>query len=85
MTGFALEPTDRQAALRDRLLPTLGRRLGLAGLHEHLDRVGSAVDVAGTDTAFTWDDADQHDAGWMPQGISTSADARRDEGRTRSW
>jgi hypothetical protein len=38
------------------------------------------VDVAGTDTAFTWDDADQHDAGWMPQGISTSADARRDEG-----
>jgi YD repeat-containing protein len=80
MTGFTLEPTDRQAALRDRLLPALGRRLGLAGLHEHLDRVGSAVDVAGTDTAFTWDDADQRDAGWMPQGISTSADARRDEG-----
>ena len=79
MTGLTLETTDRQADLRDRLLPALGRRIGLAGLYGYLDRVGSAVDMAGTDAAFTWDEVDQRDSDWMPQGISTSADARHDE------
>jgi hypothetical protein len=82
VTGFTLETADRQATLRDRLLPSLGRRIGLAGLHEHLDRVGSAVAVPGADVAFTWDDADQRDTGWMPQGISTSADARDEDAHT---
>jgi hypothetical protein len=77
MTAITLESADRQAALRDRQLPRLGERIGLDGLTAHLDRVGSATVVPGADVAFTWDDADQHDPGWMPQGISTSADAGR--------
>ena len=80
MTGFALEAQDRHASRRDRLLPALGRRTGLAGLTEYLDRTASPVDVPGSAAAFTWDDADQHDPTWMPQGVSTSADARWDVG-----
>jgi hypothetical protein len=79
MTGFLLEAQDKHASRRDRLLPALGRRIGLAGLTEHLDRTATAVDVPGSVAAFSWDDADQHDATWMPQGVTTSADARRDE------
>jgi hypothetical protein len=77
MTAITLECADRQAALRDRQLPQLGERIGLDELIAHLDRVGSVTVVPGTDVAFTWDDADQHDSDWMPQGISTSADSGR--------
>lgn len=79
MTGLHLEELGRHAARRDRLLPTLGQRIGLAGLRQHLDRHGTLVDVAGAAAAFSWDVADQNDREWMPQGISTSADAHRDE------
>jgi hypothetical protein len=79
VNGFTLSSSDRHARLRDRLVPELGERVGLAGLPEHLDRVGRAADVPGSVEAFTWDDADQRDTRWMPQGITTSADARRDE------
>jgi hypothetical protein len=79
MTGFILEAQDRHASRRDRLLPALGRRIGLEGLAEHLDRSASPVDVPGSAAAFTWDEADQHDSTWMPQGVTTSADARKDE------
>jgi len=79
MTGFTLQASGRHEALAERLLPSLGVRIGLAGLFEHLDRVGSRVEVPGAVEAFTWDEADQGDVDWMPQGISTSADARRDE------
>lgn len=75
MTGFALESSNRQASLRDRLLPALGQRIGLAGLRGSLDRSAAEVEVAGADVAYTWDENDQLTTTWMPQGITTSADA----------
>src|SRR3954469_13037180 len=61
----------------DRLPEQYGGRVGVDAVLDDLDRDASAVDVPATaaDYGFAWDDADQEDREWWPQGITTSADA----------
>ncbi|MDQ3627781.1 MAG: hypothetical protein M3419_03030 [Actinomycetota bacterium] len=72
MTGLSLLPTQRRHPL-----PGLGRRVGLAGVLERLDRTGARSDVPGHPEALglRWDDADSVTSDWMPQGVTTSYDA----------
>lgn len=57
-----------------------GEPAGLGDLLTDLDRVARPTRLRGTPaaTAFRWDTADSVDRGWMPQGITTSADAAGD-------
>lgn len=72
MTGLSLHPEQRRS-----LLPGTGRRVGLSGVLERLDRTGARTDVPGRSDALglTWDDEDRATSDWMPQGITTSFDA----------
>ncbi len=53
-----------------------GGRVGLAGVLDDLDRRASAVRVPGRAArwGFRWDEQDERDRRWWPQGITTSAD-----------
>jgi hypothetical protein len=55
-----------------------GRRVGLAGVLDDLDRRARAVRVPAPAASwgFRWDREDSGSARWWPQGITTSADAR---------
>jgi hypothetical protein len=54
-----------------------GGRAGIDAVLADLDRSARVLDVPATaaEHGFGWDDADQHDRIWWPQGITTSADA----------
>jgi hypothetical protein len=56
-------------------------RVGIDGVLAHLDRQATRARVPGRKVTwgFRWDDADDRDVRWWPQGISTSADANDDE------
>lgn len=61
----------------DRLAEPHGGRVGIDAVLDDLDRKAAVVDVPAeaAEHGFAWDDADQHDRVWWPQGITTSADA----------
>lgn len=83
-SGVGLFRTDENVAEIDALAGLLGGRVGLDGVLGDLDRqarpsrlgclLGRAVDAA-----YTWEDRDNRDHRWWPQGISSSADASADE------
>jgi hypothetical protein len=58
-----------------------GRRVGIDGVLEDLNRSAQRVPVPGraVDWGFRWNDDDVRSQRWWPQGISTSADANDDE------
>lgn len=71
-----LTPADhpqRAARLTDRL----GRRAGLGGVLADLRRVAVPVDDEpdAAAIALRWEQADDHDMTWWPQGLSTDAEA----------
>ena len=84
MTGVHLSRSDENAAEIDALAARLGGRVGLDGVLADLDRqarrsrlgrlLGRAVEEA-----WTWEERDNRDRRWWPQGISTSADASETE------
>lgn len=77
MTGPSLHADQALRRHAARVVRGLGRRVGLTGTLERLDRTGSNADVPGRPDAIglTWDDEDRETTAWMPQGISTSYDA----------
>ena len=72
MSGHSLHREQRHYPCRGG-----GRRVGLSGVLERLDRTGSPTDVPGRPDALglTWDAEDRATSDWMPQGITTSFDA----------
>ena len=84
MAGVHLSRSDENVAEIDALAARLGGRVGLDGVLADLDRqarrsrlgrlLGRAVDEA-----WTWEERDNRDHRWWPQGISTSADASETE------
>ena len=67
---------DRSSRI-ERLATEHGGRAGIDAVLDDLDRAASVIPspaLAG-DYAFAWDDGDQADRDWWPQGITTSADA----------
>ncbi len=71
------ENAEEIAALHGRL----GDPCGLAGVLDDLHRQARPARVVGlaVSQAFSWDQRDNTDRRWWPQGISTSADASDDE------
>ena len=65
----------------DLLAERLGGRVGLAGVLDDLNRAARPGRVPGLAVrwGFRWDDEDEKSRRWWPQGITTSADASRDE------
>ncbi len=59
----------------------MGRRVGLLGILQDLNRVATHADLPGTaaSSAFTWNEQDSDSELWWPQGISTTADASNTE------
>jgi hypothetical protein len=80
-SSIHLRRTDENAADVDAATERFGRRVGVAGVLDHLDRQAERARVPGTavDHGFRWSSPDQHDERWWPQGITTSADARGSE------
>ena len=84
MAGVHLSRTDENVAEIDALASLLGGRVGLEGVLDDLgsqarpSRLGRLLGRA-VDEAYTWEDRDNRDHRWWPQGISTSADASAEE------
>jgi hypothetical protein len=59
----------------------LGRRVGIDGVLDHLNRQAVRASVPGqaVEWGFRWNDQDGSSEEWWPQGITTSADASDDE------
>lgn len=74
--GLTCSATD--GGLLAAWLGHVGDRTPVAGLLDDLDRCARPARPWRTpvETAFTWDDVDTHTRTWVPQGITTSADAR---------
>jgi len=72
-----LRRTDENPADIDAAEEQLGRRVGVAGVLENLNRQAVRVPVPGraVEWGFRWNDADGATERWWPQGITTSADA----------
>lgn len=79
-SGIHLRRTEENVAEIAALAAVLGGRVGLDGLLSNLkyqarpSRLGRRLGRA-VDEAWTWNDYDNRDPRWWPQGISTSADA----------
>ncbi len=75
MTGLSLHREQRQYPL-----PRIGRRVGLPGVLQRLNRTGARTEVPGRSDAIglTWDEEDGATSDWTPQGIATSFDAHGD-------
>jgi len=78
--GVHLERTDENVREIDALAGILGEPAGLGGLLDDLRwdlRRSRAPRLLGRAVreAYRWDDHDERDEQWYPQGISTSADA----------
>lgn len=83
-SGVHLARTDESVAEIDALVSVLGGRVGLEGVLADLDRQASPSRLGrllgrAVDAAYIWEDEDNRDRRWWPQGISTSADASADE------
>lgn len=72
-----LSRVEERSDAIDGLTERLGRRVGLDDVLRSLNRQGRRVDVPGKVIAdgFTWNEDDDADPNWWPQGITTSADA----------
>lgn len=68
-------------APRDGWLDGLGERVGLEPVLTALDRRArlALAPGLGVRRALTWDRADRHDLAWWPQGLTSSADAGRED------
>lgn len=77
-----LRRTDEHARAIDALARKYGGRVGLDGVLANLERQARAVDAPGTlvSRAFGWEERDNHDGRWWPQGISWSSDWDPGEG-----
>jgi len=79
--GVHLQRTDENAREIAALAAVLGKPAGVDGLLGDLkyqarrSRIPARLLGRAVSEAYTWDDYDQRDAQWYPQGISTSADA----------
>ena len=76
-----LRRTDENLAEIDAAVAAHGRRVGIKGLLERLNRQAAPARVPGraVDWGFRWDEADQATERWWPQGVTTSADASHGE------
>ncbi len=74
---FALTPTRARADLVDRLGAGL-RPVGLDGVLGDLDRAAGRCQVPGraAGEGFAWDDLDQEDRTWWPQGVASTRSGR---------
>ena len=78
--GIHLTPGDDRSDAVDVLTERFGGRVGVDGVVAALgrrarpSRTGRLLGRAVTE-AYTWDDVDNRDPRWWPQGISSSADA----------
>lgn len=74
-----LRRTDEHVRAIDALARRYGGRVGLDGVLATLDRQARAVDAPGNlvSHAFAWEERDNHDGRWWPQGISWSTDRDR--------
>ncbi len=84
MTGVHLSRSDENVAEIDGLAARLGGRVGLDGVLADLDRQARSSRLGrllgrAVDQAWTWEERDNRDRRWWPQGISTSADASETE------
>ncbi len=82
--GLHLQPTDENVREIAALSTVLGQPAGLGGLLDDLKfelRPSRAPRLLGRAVreAYRWDDYDERDHQWFPQGISTSADASASE------
>jgi hypothetical protein len=77
MSPIRLQRSDEGAEDVDALVAGLGRRVGVAGVLEDLNRRARPARPPGraVEGGFTWDAADAASPTWFPQGITTSADA----------
>ncbi|HXH77567.1 hypothetical protein [Nocardioides sp.] len=79
--GVHLQRTDENSREIDALASVLGGATGLDGLLGDLkyqarrSRIPARLLGRAVSEAYTWNDYDQRDPQWYPQGISTSADA----------
>ncbi len=79
--GVHLQRTDENVHEIEALAAVLGRPVGLDGLLANLkwqarrSRLPAKLLGRAVSEAYTWDDFDQRDTRWWPQGISTSADS----------
>ena len=79
--GVHLQRTDENAREIDALAAVLGKPAGLDGVLGDLkyqarrSRIPARLLGRAVSEAYTWNDYDQRDPQWYPQGISTSADA----------
>ena len=84
MTGVHLSRTDENVAGIEALASLVGGRVGLDGVLADLDSqatpslLGRVLGRA-VDEAYTWEERDNRNLRWWPQGISTSADASETE------
>ena len=72
-----LRRTDENVAEIEEAATTLGRRVGLGGVLDHLNRQAERTRVPGraVEGGFRWNESDRTTPRWWPQGITTSADA----------
>ena len=86
-----LRRTDENLSDIDALADGHAAKVGLDHVLEHLNRQAHRVRAPGSvvGEGIAWNDTDAHTTRWMPQGITTSADAcGHDEGRrllVTSW
>jgi hypothetical protein len=79
--GVHLQRTDENVREIEALAAVLGQPAGLDGLLGDLkyqarrSRIPARLLGRAVSEAYTWNDYDQRDRQWYPQGISTSADA----------
>ncbi len=81
LSSIQLRRTEERSGEVDAAVERFGRRVGLAGVAEALDRQARRTPVPGlaVDQGFRWTDADEHSLRWFPQGVTTSADAHPSE------
>src|SRR3954447_20361474 len=77
LSSIHLRRTDENTADIDEAERLFGRRVGLPGVLDHLNRKAVRTRVPGraVEWGFTWNDSDSRSQRWWPQGITTSADA----------
>jgi hypothetical protein len=77
LSSIHLRRTDENSADIDAAEKEFGRRVGIAGVLDHLNRQAERTRVPGraVEWGLRWNDADVHTERWWPQGITTSADA----------
>ncbi len=77
LSSIHLQRTDENTDDIEAAVELLGRRAGIAGVLDRLNRQAVRTPVPGraVEWGFRWNDADVTSQRWWPQGITTSADA----------